>query len=81
MPIGRFRKDPRELDEVEQDVSAKQIPEAMLMIGMGVGLVVPMAVIPDVSVAGALLSIVGGIVGYLVGFWDKRRRIRRRLGS
>lgn len=78
MPIGRFREDPRELDEIEREVSAKQIPEAALMLGMGVGLVVPMAVAPDAPVAAALLSIAGGVVGYLVGFRYKVRRIERR---
>lgn len=78
MPIGRFRKDPRELDAIEQEISAKQIPEAALMLGMGTGLVVPMAVVPDVAVAGALLSIAGGITGYLLGFRYKIRRIERR---
>lgn len=78
MPIGRFRNDPRELDDIEQDISAKQIPEASLMVGMGIGLVVPMAIVPDVAVAGALLSIAGGIVGYLIGFRYKVRRIERR---
>jgi len=41
MPVGRFRNDPRELDEVEREVSAAQYPELALNLGMGLGILVP----------------------------------------
>lgn len=90
MPVGRFRSDPRELDDVEREISAKQFPEAALMLGMGFGLTIPLALgtyvasvaallapVGGTGVASALLSITGGIVGYLVGYRYKQYRIAR----
>jgi hypothetical protein len=89
MPVGRFRTDPREFDEVEREVSAKQLPEAALMLGMGLGLTVPLALgtytaagallapVGGTGPASALLSVLGGVVGYLAGFRYKQYRIAR----
>lgn len=83
MPVGRFRTNPRTLDDVEQRVFAAQYPESALMAGMGIGLVVPLSVqqlafvVPLLSatLATGFTPIVGGIVGYLLGHWYKDARI------
>ena len=82
MPVGRFRKNPRELDEAERRVFAAQYPEGSLLFGMGVGLVLPMAAQATVevpSLVGTLGTgfgpIVGGVVGYFLGHTYKRMRI------
>lgn len=85
MPVGRFRKDPRELDEVESRVAAAQYPESSLMFGMGVGLILPMAAgellpaLPSLAVtlATGFGPIVGGVVGYLLGHAYKKRKLRK----
>ena len=94
MPVGRFRKNPRELDEVEKRVAAAQYPEGSLLFGMGVGLVIPLAIqgsIPGLpslvgipSIVGTLGTglgpMVGGVAGYLLGHAYKQRRIGRLRG-
>lgn len=89
MPVGRFRKDPRELDEVEKRVAAAQYPEGSLLFGMGVGLMIPLAAqgsIPGLpSIVGTLGTglgpMVGGVAGYLLGHAYKQRRIGRLRGQ
>lgn len=82
MPVGRFRTDPRELDEVEREVSAQQLPEAALTLGMGVGLGLGLLGLLPVWLSAVLptpaLTILGGIVGYLLGFRLKTHRIEKR---
>lgn len=82
MPVGRFRTDPRELDEVEREVSAQQLPEAALTVGTGAGLALGMLSVLPAPLATLLptpaLTIIGGIVGYLLGFRLKRHRIEKR---
>jgi hypothetical protein len=82
MPVGRFRKNPRELDEVEKRVTAAQYPEGGLLFGMGIGLVIPMTVrwVVEISSIVATLStgfgpMVCGVVGYLLGHLYKRWRL------
>lgn len=85
VPIGRYRSDPRDLEGVEREISARQHPEAALLFGMGLGLSVPLLLgeylgVVDVLAVGpvpALLSITGGIVGYLVGHRYKRYLIKQ----
>ncbi len=85
VPIGRYRSDPRELEGVEREISARQHPEAALLFGMGLGLSVPLVLGEYLGAVGmlavgpvpALLSITGGIVGYLVGHRYKRYLIRQ----
>lgn len=91
MPVGRFRKNPRELDEVEKRVFAAQYPEGSLLLGMGVGLIVPMTAqglveMPSlVSTLGTGIGpLIGGVAGYLLGHAYKQRRIdslRRKSGD
>ncbi len=87
MPVGRFRKNPRELDDFEKQVSAAQYPEGSLLLGMSVGLLLPMSVIGLVDIPAVLgtLStgigpIVGGVAGYLLGHVYKQIRLERLRG-
>jgi membrane protein YqaA with SNARE-associated domain len=82
MPVGRFRKNPRELDEVERRVFAAQYPEGSLLFGMGAGLVAPMAAgafLELPSVVGTLGTgvgpLFGGVFGYLLGHVYRQMRI------
>lgn len=72
MALGRYRDDPAEMTAAEREVVAAQYPEGALVAGMGVGMVVPLALAPSLVVVG---SIGGGIAGYAVGRWFRRRRI------
>jgi len=88
MPVGRFRKDPRELDEVEKRVTAAQYPEGGLLFGMGVGLILPMTVLGAVELSSVVATLwtglgpmVGGVVGYLLGHAYKQRRLNSLRGA
>lgn len=87
MPVGRFRKDPRKLDELERRVHAVQYPEGALVVGMGTGMSIPLlarqfptveAVLGFVAnpISPAFGAILFGIVAYLIGHEFKQRRIR-----
>ena len=78
MAIGRFRTDPAELTAEERAVVAKQHPEGALVVGMGLGIAVSMAVAPALVVVG---PIVGGVGGYALGRWYRARRLRELDGS
>jgi membrane protein YqaA with SNARE-associated domain len=83
MPVGRFRKNPRELDDFEKQVFAAQYPEGSLLLGMGVGLFFAMTA-KDLSLLPSLVTtvgtgvgpIIGGVFGYLLGHAYKQRRLR-----
>lgn len=82
MPVGRFRKNPRELDEAERRVFAAQYPEGGLLFGMGAGLIMPMTaqgIVGVPSLVGTLGTgvgpLIGGVVGYLLGHAYKKKRI------
>ncbi|MDZ7687171.1 MAG: hypothetical protein U5J64_00350 [Halobacteriales archaeon] len=84
MPVGRFRKNPRELDDVEQRVFAAQYPEGSLLFGIGLGLLLPMvavAVTELPATVGTLGTgfgpILGGVAGYLLGHVYKQTRLER----
>lgn len=85
MPVGRFRKDPRELDDIERRVAAAQYPEGSLLLGMGIGLILPLTtrqMVPALpSLVGVLGTgfgpILGGVTGYLLGHAYKQRRIKQ----
>ena len=88
MPVGRFRKNPRELDDVEIRVFAAQYPEGSLLLGMGAGLLVPMtaqgiAELPSLvtTLGTGIGPIIGGVVGYLMGHVYKQRRIESLRGQ
>lgn len=73
MALGRYRDDPEQMTPAEREIVAAQYPEGALVAGMGLGMAVPLAVAPSLVVVG---PIVGGIGGYAVGRWFRRRRIR-----
>lgn len=90
MPVGRFRDDPRELEDTERVVTARQYAEGLHVLGSLLGLSVPYllgAVAP--SAPGLLLSplgsilglLVGGVSGYLLGDRYARRSIERRRSA
>ncbi len=88
MPVGRFRKDPRELDEVEKRVTAAQYPEGGLLLGMGIGLIIPMTVRWVVGLSSVVATLwtgfgpmVGGVIGYLLGHLYKRWRLESIRGE
>jgi len=75
MPVGRFRTDPAELDDLERRVSARQYPEGALVAGMGAGIAAPFLA-QQLSLSVLLLSgpvgmavgpVAGGVAGYLLG--------------
>ena len=74
MAIGRFRDDPEAMDASEREVAAAQYPEGALVVGMGLGMAVPMALAPSLVVLG---PIAGGIAGFGAGRWFRRRRLRQ----
>lgn len=89
MPVGRFRTDPAELDEVERRVSARQYPEGALVVGMGVGIATPFLV-QQLSLSLLLLSgpvgmamgpVAGGVGGYLLGHRYKQRKLGARRAA
>lgn len=72
MAIGRYRDVSAEMDDEECHVAAAQYPEGGLVVGMGVGIVLPLLLAP---VFVALGPLVGALVGYTVGRWYRRRRL------
>jgi hypothetical protein len=64
MALGRFRDDPEAMSEAECEVAAAQYPEGAHVVGMGLGMAVPMALAPSLVVLG---QIAGGIAGFGAG--------------
>lgn len=87
MPVGSFRSNPRELNEAEQKIYARQYPEAGVPAGMGLGLAIPFLA-GTFDLTGASLSvlatpgatvfgpILGGILGYYLGHRLQSRQLR-----
>lgn len=84
MPVGRFRADPRDLSAAERKAYALQLPEGLHVIGSGLGLAGPILLgrlgpldgsVLGSPVAAVLGLFVGGIGGYLVGYWLLQRRL------
>ena len=74
MAIGRFRDRPEEMDETERAVTAAQYPEGGLVAGMGLGICLPLVL----ALAPALVAlgpIAGGVAGFAVGRWVRRRKL------
>jgi hypothetical protein len=78
MAIGRYRDRPAEMDDTECRVAAAQYPEGGLVVGMGLGIVLGMALSP---VAVALGPILGALAGYGAGRVFRGYRLRRLGGS
>lgn len=90
MPVGRFRENPRELDDTERFVTARQYAEGLHVFGSLLGLSVPhvlAAVAPGapavlLSPLGAIIGLlVGGISGYLLGDRYASRSIQGRRSA
>ncbi len=75
MAIGQYRDDPAEMDDVEREVAAAQYPEGGLVVGLGVGIVLPVLTVQALLV---LTPFLGGIVGFVVGRRFRDYAIRRR---
>jgi hypothetical protein len=89
MPVGRFRTDPAELDDLERRVSARQYPEGALVVGMGAGIAGPFLV-QQLSLSLLLLSspvgmalgpVAGGVGGYLLGHRYKQWKLGARRAA
>ena len=78
MAIGRYRDRPAEMDDLECRVAAAQYPEGGLVVGMGLGILLGMAVSP---VAVAVGPIVGALAGYGGGRVFRGYRLRRLRAS
>lgn len=87
MPVGRFRTDPRTLDDIERKIYALQYPEGALVIGMGLGLIIPLIFqqVPNLgpfsdilgsTIMTVLAPIILGVVFYLAGHQFKKYRLQ-----
>lgn len=88
MPLGKYRRDPHEMTDREQDIYAAQHAEgAMIVFGVGFMLAVfalrwlePGGAVEAAAfhtLATAVAPIVGGFLGYVLGHWHRTRLIRR----
>lgn len=75
MAIGRYRDPPSEMDDVEREVAAAQYPEGGLVIGLGVGIALPLVLLEALLVATPIL---GGVIGFVLGRRVRDHKIRRR---
>ncbi|UHQ95101.1 hypothetical protein [Haloterrigena alkaliphila] len=75
MAIGQYRDDPAEMDDLEREVAAAQYPEGGLVVGLGLGIVLPLLTSPALLVIGPVL---GGVVGFGLGRRIRDAAIRRR---
>lgn len=89
MPVGRFRTDPGDLDDLERRVSARQYPEGALVVGMGAGIAVPFLA-QQLSLSLFLLAgpvgmalgpITGGVGGYLLGHRYRQWKVGARRAA
>lgn len=88
MPVGRFRSNPRELNDAERQVYAKQYPEVGVPAGMGFGLAIPFLVgmigvstAPLSALAAPGSTVVGPILGGILGYYLGHRFQSYRLPS
>lgn len=75
MAIGQYRDDPAEMDDLEREVAAAQYPEGGLVVGLGLGIVIPLVTVPALLAVGPVL---GGVVGFVLGRRLREAAIRRR---
>ncbi|MDF9747525.1 hypothetical protein [Natrinema salsiterrestre] len=75
MAIGEYRDVPAEMDDIEREVAAAQYPEGGLVVGLGVGIVLPLVTVQALLLVGPVL---GGVVGFALGRRIRDYEIRRR---
>ncbi|WP_090618225.1 hypothetical protein [Natrinema salaciae] len=75
MAIGQYRDDPAEMDDIEREVAAAQYPEGGLVVGLGVGIVLPLVTLEALLF---LTPLLGGVVGFALGRRVRDYAIRRR---
>lgn len=75
MAIGQYRDEPSEMDDVEREVAAAQYPEGGLVVGLGLGIVLPVLTIPALLVVAPFL---GGVLGFALGRRIRDAAVRRR---
>lgn len=78
MAIGRYRDIPAEMDEIEREVAAAQYPEGGLVVGLGIGIVLPLAL---AEIFLLFAPLVGGMLGFALGRRLRDYKIRRRLAK
>lgn len=66
MAIGRYRDVPAEMDDLECRVAAAQYPEGGLVVGMGLGIVLGMALSPVAVAVGPIVGALALVVGNAV---------------
>ncbi|ELY71681.1 hypothetical protein C488_17159 [Natrinema pellirubrum DSM 15624] len=75
MAIGEYRDEPAEMDDVEREVAAAQYPEGGLVVGLGLGIVLPLATVPALL---AVAPVLGAVVGFALGRRLRDAAVRRR---
>lgn len=75
MAIGEYRDVPAEMDDIEREVAAAQYPEGCLVVGLGVGVVLPLVTVQALLLVAPVL---GGVVGFALGRRIRDYEIRRR---
>ncbi len=78
MAIGQYRDDPAEMDDLEREVAAAQYPEGGLVVGLGLGIVFPLATVPALL---AVAPVLGGVAGFALGRRIRDAAIRRRRAA
>ncbi len=75
MAIGQYRDEPSEMDDIEREVAAAQYPEGGLVVGLGLGIALPLLTIPALLV---VTPILGGVLGFALGRRVRDAAVRRR---
>ncbi|WP_254527845.1 hypothetical protein [Natrinema gelatinilyticum] len=75
MAIGRYRDVPADMDDVEREVAAAQYPEGGLVLGLGMGIVLPIVTVEALLVLAPILC---GVAGFVLGRRIRDYEIRRR---
>ncbi|WP_226005138.1 hypothetical protein [Natrinema salinisoli] len=75
MAIGEYRDVPAEMDDIEREVAAAQYPEGCLVVGLGVGVVLPLVTVQALLLVAPVL---GGVVGFALGRRIRDYEIQRR---
>ncbi|MDS0478624.1 hypothetical protein [Natrinema sp. 1APR25-10V2] len=75
MAIGQYRDEPSEMDDIEREVAAAQYPEGGLVVGLGLGIALPLLTVPALLV---VTPILGGVLGFALGRRVRDAAVRRR---